>query len=113
MIRGTGPGAGRAVALIWLIGLPIFLAIGRWYDGIIFLVGLASMVQGVIEGQILRGLQIACWSFGFVVLVWRQDLDLALLIFAAAGLLLLIAAVRSLASKAQVASKLTRDELLE
>ena len=108
-----GPAAGRAVASIWLIGMPIFLMIGRWYDGLFFLIGLASIIQGILDGQILRGVQIGCWSLGFVCLMWLPETDLALMMFSAGSLLLLFAAIRSLAYGTPVTPKPARDDLLE
>jgi hypothetical protein len=58
---------GRADQLsvgVWLIGLGILLATGRWWPGILFVLGAATIVRGLAEGRGWQALQGAFWIIG-------------------------------------------------
>jgi hypothetical protein len=49
---------------VWLIGLGILLATGRWWPGIMVVLGAATIVRGLAEGQGWQSLQGAFWIMG-------------------------------------------------
>ena len=110
MARGS---AGWVIGLIWLVGLPLVLASGRGLVGLVCLIGLASIAQGILSGGLLRAAQIACWSFGFASFVTLPESPIPLALFAAGTVLMVVAVVRSLVIRPPAGAKKPVDTLLE
>ena len=49
---------------IFLIGMGILFYTGRWWPGIMFVIGAASIPEGLAKGRGWYGLQGAAWFFG-------------------------------------------------
>ncbi len=49
---------------VWLIGIGVLFATGYWWPGIMFLLGIASIVQGFVEGRGWYAFQGSLWAFG-------------------------------------------------
>jgi len=47
----TDERAGQITGGVWLIGLGLLFATGRFWPGILFVIGIASIVQGLVEGR--------------------------------------------------------------
>jgi hypothetical protein len=57
--------AGKISTAIWLLGLAALFYTGRWWPGIMFVIGVSSFVQFMLQG---RGgwyaMEGSVWSFG-------------------------------------------------
>ena len=63
-MRFTQKQADGISAAIWLIGLGVLFATGFWWPGSMFLVGTASIVQGLVAGRGWYSFQGAVWTIG-------------------------------------------------
>ena len=54
-------------AAIWLIGFGVLFATSYWWPGIMFLVGVTSIVQGLVKGRGWYSFQAGLWSIGIGV----------------------------------------------
>jgi hypothetical protein len=53
---------------IWLIGLGVLFYTGRWWPGILFLVGITMLIEGWIREHFWAGVQAGFWII--FVAVW-------------------------------------------
>ena len=53
---------------IWLVGIGVLIVTGYWWPGIMFLIGIYSIVQGLVEGRGWYAFQAGFWSIA--VGVW-------------------------------------------
>jgi len=111
--EGSKASAGRIIAALWLAGLPIAVLGAGWFAGLILIIGVASIVQGLLEGRPLRGFQIGCGSIGLILWITRQDSPLGPALVLAAVVLLVVAVLRSMAYRPPAEAKLSKDDLLE
>jgi hypothetical protein len=49
---------------VWLFGLAALFYTGRWWPGVLFLLGASSIVEGLIQGQGWYALQGGAWMIG-------------------------------------------------
>ncbi len=49
---------------VWLFGLAALFYTGRWWPGIMFVIGVSAIVEGLIEGQGWYAFQGGAWAFG-------------------------------------------------
>ena len=59
--------AGQITGGIWLIGLGVLFYTGRWWPGIMFVVGASSIVQGLVKGRGWYAFQGGLWCFAIGV----------------------------------------------
>jgi len=63
---------GGIMGGIWLIGIAVLAVTGRWWPGILVLIGISALVGGLQSGgsweQRWGGIQGAIWMFGIAVL---------------------------------------------
>ncbi|MDR3637262.1 MAG: hypothetical protein P4L84_25885 [Isosphaeraceae bacterium] len=103
----------RAHALVgatWLFGFAALFYTGYWWPGILFLVGVTSIVEGLVRGRGWYGLQGGLWAIG--IGVWATLHYRLALFFVLIGISVLLGAfVRpSLAAKKPAP---VRDDWLE
>ena len=55
--------AGQITGGLWLIGLGLLFYSGQWWPGILFLIGISSIVQGLVEGRGWYAFQGGFWCF--------------------------------------------------
>ena len=59
--------AGQLTGGVWMIGLGILLYTGKWWPGILFVIGVSSIVQGLVEGRGWYAFQSGIWTIGIGV----------------------------------------------
>ena len=64
----TNERAGQITGGVWLIGLGLLFATGRWWPGIMFLIGVSAIVEGLVEGRGWYAFQAGFWSI--MIGVW-------------------------------------------
>jgi hypothetical protein len=47
---------------LWLIGLGLLFATGRWWPGIMFIIAITTIVEGCFNGQPWYGVQSGYWA---------------------------------------------------
>jgi hypothetical protein len=52
---------------VWLFGLAALFYTGRWWPGILFLIGASAIIEGLIQGQGWYALQGEAWVIGIGV----------------------------------------------
>jgi hypothetical protein len=50
---------------VWLFGLAVLFYTGRWWPGIMFVIGTAAIVEGLIEGHGWYAIPGGSWAFFF------------------------------------------------
>jgi hypothetical protein len=69
-VRLTTRQANAISAAVWLVGLGVLITTGSWWPGIMFLVGVSSVVQGSVAGRGWYAWQAGLWSIGIGVWAW-------------------------------------------
>lgn len=82
--------ANAISAAVWLVGLGILFTTASWWPGIMFLVGVGSIVQGLVAGRGWYALQAGLWSIG--IGVWALTSYNMLVLFSLIALSGLLAA---------------------
>jgi hypothetical protein len=59
--------ANAITSAIWLVGIGILIVTGWWWPGIMFLIGVGSIVQGLVAGRGWYALQGGLWTIGIGV----------------------------------------------
>jgi predicted phage tail protein len=49
---------------VWLFGLAALFYTGRWWPGILFVIGISAIVEGVVEGKGWYAFQGGAWAIG-------------------------------------------------
>ena len=49
---------------VWLFGLAALFYTGRWWPGIMFVIGVSAIVEGLTQGQGWYAFQGGAWAFG-------------------------------------------------
>jgi len=49
---------------VWLFGLAALFYTGRWWPGLMFVIGASAIVEGLTEGQGWYALQGGAWAIG-------------------------------------------------
>ncbi len=65
----TSEQAGAITSAVWLIGLGLLITTGRWWPGILVLLGVSSIVQGFVKGRGWFSSQGALWMIGLSIWV--------------------------------------------
>jgi hypothetical protein len=52
---------------VWLFGLAALFYTGRWWPGIMFVIGLSAVIEGLTQGQGWYAFQGGAWAFGIGV----------------------------------------------
>ncbi len=76
---------------VWLIGIGVLFATGWWWPGIMFVIGIATIVQGLMERRGWDSFQPGIWSL--LIGVWayyRFNVPMALV---ALGLGMIVVAI--------------------
>lgn len=85
--------AGQITGGIWLIGLGILFYTGRWWPGIMFVIGASAIAEGFVEGRGWYALQGGFWAIA--IGVWAlYHFNIALFLVALGVSMLLGALVR-------------------
>lgn len=89
----TNERAGQITGGVWMIGLGILFFTHMWWPGIMFLVGVSAIVQGLVEGRGWYAFQSGVWAFA--VGVWALlHFDIAVLFVAIGASMIVMALVR-------------------
>ena len=59
--------AGQITGGVWLIGLGLLIYTGRWWPGIMFLIGAGAIIEGLVEGQGWYAFQGGLWAIAIGV----------------------------------------------
>ena len=59
--------ANAITSACWLVGIGILIVTGSWWPGMMFLIGVSSIVQGLVAGRGWYALQGGLWSLGIGV----------------------------------------------
>lgn len=90
---GSNERAGQLTGGIWLIGLGLLFATGWWWPGIMFVIGVASIAQGLAEGRGWSAFQGGLWCIA--IGVWAlYHFNLALFFVALGVSMILLTLVR-------------------
>jgi hypothetical protein len=82
--------ASAIIGAIWLFGLAALFYTGYWWPGIMFVIGLAAIVEGLVHGHGWYALQGGLWAIG--IGAWALfDFSLAVL-FVLLGISVLLGA---------------------
>ena len=81
---------GAIHAAVWLIGMGVLFWTGAWWPGIMFLIGISAIVQGLTEGQGWYAFQGGLWAIG--IGVWALFRFNIALFFVVVGLSVLLGA---------------------
>ena len=76
---------------IWLIGLGILFYTGYWWPGILFVIGVTSIVEGLVKGQGWYAFQGGFWCIA--IGVWAMFHYNFALLFIAIGVSMVLAAI--------------------
>src|SRR3954454_16457536 len=52
---------------VWLFGLAALFYTGRWWPGIMFVVGVSAIIEGLVNGRGWYALQGGAWAIGIGV----------------------------------------------
>ena len=66
-MKMTAQQANAVTGAVWLLGLGVLIVTGWWWPGIMFLIGISSVVQGLVWGQGWYAWQGGLWTFGIGV----------------------------------------------
>jgi hypothetical protein len=55
---------------VWLFGLAALFYTGDWWPGILFVVGISAIVEGLIQGKGWYAFQGGAWAIGLGVWAW-------------------------------------------
>ena len=83
--------AGELMGGVWLIGLGILFFTGWWWPGIMFVIGVSAILQGLVEGRGWYSFQGGFWSIAIGVWVLLHY-NIAVL-FVAMGLSMVVLAL--------------------
>lgn len=56
--------AGKITGGVWLIGLGLLFLTRQWWPGIMFVIGVSAIVEGLVEGRGWYAFQCGFWSIG-------------------------------------------------
>lgn len=56
--------ANQLSGAVWLIGIGVLFVTGYWWPGVMFVVGVGMIVQGLAEGRGWYAFQAAAWMIG-------------------------------------------------
>ena len=59
--------AGQITGGVWMIGLGILVYTGIWWPGVMFLIGAAAIVQGLVKGRGWYAFQSGIWAIAIGV----------------------------------------------
>src|SRR3954452_1850717 len=76
---------------VWLFGLAAMFYTGRWWPGILFVVGASMIVEGLLNGQSWYTLQGAAWVIG--IGVWAMLASQVWFLFLPLGVAVLLGAI--------------------
>ena len=66
---------------IFLVGMGVLFVTGKWWPGIMFVIGASSLAEGLVAGRGWYGLQGAAWTIGLgVVFMFKIHLVAALFV---------------------------------
>ena len=65
MTRLSGQQVAAIEGAVWMFGLAALFATGFWWPGIMFVIGVSSLVAGLARGHGWAALQGAVWCIGF------------------------------------------------
>lgn len=66
-MRLSSERAGQLNGGVWMIGLGLLFYTGRWWPGIMFLIGASSIVEGLVEGYGWWAFQGGLWAIAIGV----------------------------------------------
>lgn len=66
----SGQRANQISGAVWMIGLGILFITGRWWPGILIVIGAGSIAQGLAEGRGWYGFQGGLWAIGLGIWFW-------------------------------------------
>lgn len=74
---------------VWMVGLGVLFFTGDWWPGIMFLIGAAVIVQGLVEGRGWLAFQSGLWSIAIGVwAIYHFNIALFFVVFGASMILL-------------------------
>jgi hypothetical protein len=82
--------ANQVAAGVFLIGLAALFYTGRWWPGIMFLIGAMTIVEGLVKGRGWYAFQAGAWLIG--IGVWAFFHFSLVILFALIGASLIIGA---------------------
>jgi hypothetical protein len=59
--------ANAITSALWLVGIGVLIVTGWWWPGIMFVVGVTSIAQGLVAGRGWYALQAGLWTIGIGV----------------------------------------------
>ncbi len=85
--------ANKLTGGIWLIGLGILFYTGRWWPGIMFVIGVSAIVEGLVQGRGWYAFQGGLWSIA--IGIWAMThFNIAVLFIGLGVSMVLLALVR-------------------
>jgi hypothetical protein len=63
----TNKQAGAITSAVWLVGIGVLIVTGWWWPGIMFLIGIAAIIQGFVAGRGWYAFQGGLWTLGIGV----------------------------------------------
>ncbi len=92
--------AAAISSAVWLVGTGVLIVTGWWWPGIMFLIGIAAIVQGFVAGRGWYAFQGGLWSLGIGVwAVFGFNILVLFCLIALSGLLAAFAKPPMLAGK--------------
>jgi hypothetical protein len=83
--------AGEVTGGIWLIGLGILFYTGMWWPGIMFVIGVSAIAQGLVEGRGWYSFQGGLWSIA--IGIWAYYKFNMAIFFVALGVSMVVMAL--------------------
>jgi len=92
-MRLSNERAGELMGGVWMIGLGILFWTGAWWPGIMFVIGISSILQGLVEGKGWYAFQTGFWTIA--IGVWAlYRFNIAVFFLALGASMVLLALVR-------------------
>jgi hypothetical protein len=63
----TNKQAAAITSAVWLVGIGVLIVTGWWWPGIMFLIGIAAIIEGFVAGRGWYAFQGGLWTLGIGV----------------------------------------------